>query len=129
MRYLRSSGLPMFISRNHRLAFQFALLALVPLLAWSQGTYTTSFPNTENPISEGGKWIRRSAVLDSDWTNCPELRPALVFGTHGRTGDYDDSACILTGTWGPTQTVQATVSSANQDANYIQEVELRLRVP
>ena len=34
-----------------------ALVALTPLFAWSQGTYTTNFPLTENPILENGNWI------------------------------------------------------------------------
>ena len=46
-----------FISRYFRLSIQLGLLAFLPVMAWSQGTYTTNFPSTENPISEGGRWI------------------------------------------------------------------------
>jgi hypothetical protein len=44
------------------------------VLAWSSGpqalarTYTTTFPLTENPISEGGNWINGKAV-GLDWAN------------------------------------------------------------
>jgi len=42
---------------------------------------------------------------------------------------YDDSTALLKGTWGPNQTVQATVRSVNpnQDGKVWEEVELRLR--
>ena len=90
-------------------------------------TYTTNFPNTENPISEGGNW-KNGAADGVDWTNC-RTKPGLVFGTESGTSrnQYDDSTCILTGSWGPVQTVQATVFSQNQSNRYHQEMELRLR--
>jgi hypothetical protein len=91
-------------------------------------TYATNFANTENPISEGGNW-QNGAANGVDWTNC-RSKPGLVFGTEIGTGrnqyQYDDSTSILTGTWGPLQTVQATVFSQNQSRTCLQEVELRL---
>ena len=92
----------------------------------SATTYTTNFPNTENPIAEGGNW-KNGAADGIDWTNC-RTKPGLVFGTESGTGrnQYDDSTCILGGKWGPQQTVQATVFSQNQSDAYFQEVELRL---
>ena len=92
----------------------------------SATTYSTHFPNTENPISEGGNW--KNGTLDGiDWTDC-RTGPGVVFGTESGTNSnqYDDSTCILTGTWGPLQTVEATVFSQNQNEAYFQEVELRL---
>lgn len=89
-------------------------------------TYTTKFPNTENPILEGSNW--KNGALDGvDWTDC-RTKHGLVFGTETGTNSnqYDDSTCILTGTWGPLQIVQATVFSQNQSDAYFQEVELRL---
>jgi hypothetical protein len=90
-------------------------------------TYTTNFPNTENPMSEHDHW-KNGAADGIDWTNC-RTKPGLVFGVEsGRNSNqYDDSTCILTGAWGPLQTVQATVFSRNQSRIYFQEVELRLR--
>jgi hypothetical protein len=92
-------------------------------------TYSTNFPVSQNPISEGGSW-KNGGADGIEWTNC-RAKPGLIFGTEGGSGkgtnQYDDSTCILTGTWGPLQTVQATVFSQNQSNAYFQEVELRLR--
>jgi hypothetical protein len=90
-------------------------------------TYTTNFPNTENPLSEHGHW-KNGAADGIDWTNC-RTSPGLVVGVESGRGSnqYDDSTCILTGAWGPLQTVQATVFTRNQSRIYFQEVELRLR--
>jgi len=54
-------------------------------------TYTTNFANTENPISEGGKW-QNGAANGVDWTNC-RTKSGLVFGTESGTSEnqYDDS--------------------------------------
>ena len=113
----------------------FTGLLFFPPFAFAM-TYTTNFPNIENPMSEGNHW-KNGAVDGIDWTNC-RTNPGMVFGTErvrnynqtesGKSNNhqYDDSTCILTGTWGPLQTVQATVFSRNQSRSYFQEVELRL---
>jgi hypothetical protein len=90
-------------------------------------TYTTNFPNTENPLSEQGHW-KNGGADGIDWTNC-RTSPGLVIGVESGRGSnqYDDSTCILAGAWGPLQTVQATVFTRNQSRIYFQEVELRLR--
>src|SRR5258706_5410200 len=90
-------------------------------------TYTTNFPIAENPVFEGGKWSNgRTDGLD--WFNVA-TQPGLAYGTQLGGGGFDDSTAILTGSWGPTQTVQATVHSINQspDDSVVEEVELRLR--
>ncbi|MBV9877333.1 MAG: hypothetical protein JO025_21570 [Verrucomicrobia bacterium] len=89
-------------------------------------TYTTNFAKTENPISEAGHW-QNGASDGVDWADCC-TKSGLVFGTEDGTSKnpYDDSTSILTGTWGPLQTVQATVFSQNQSSTCLQEVELRL---
>ena len=94
-------------------------------------TYTTNFPLTEDPILEGGKWL--NGKKDGlDWANV-RTTPGFAFGTE-IGGDrpelqkYDDSTALLAGTWGPEQTVQATVRRTNKDSdNIYQEVEVRLR--
>src|SRR6476660_2660604 len=86
------------------------------------GPYTTQFPATENTISEGGKWIRGRAV-GLDWADV-RTTTNKAFGTESGTVDYDDSTAILTGTWGPDQTVQATVFASQ---GFHGEVEFRLR--
>ncbi|MGA2609518.1 MAG: hypothetical protein ABSD89_11935 [Halobacteriota archaeon] len=87
-------------------------------------TYTTSFPLTENPISEGGKWIN-GGTTGLDWANV-QTTPGLAFGTQTDTINYDDSTAILAGSWGPSQTVQATVHVLNQSSGLFEEVELRV---
>ena len=85
-------------------------------------TYATSFPNTENPISEGHSWVSGSTVRTT---------PGLAFGT--QTGalppPYTDSSALLSGAWGSDQFVQIVVwwdgaSGTNSDYD---EVEIRLR--
>ena len=79
---------------------------------------------TENPISEGGRWINGGAV-GLDWTNV-STTPGLAIG-HQVGADYTDATALLTGTWGPDQQVSATVYSVSQNDACYQEVELRLR--
>jgi hypothetical protein len=86
--------------------------------------YTTSFPLTENPISEGGNWINGGTV-GLDWTNVRET-PGFAFGTQ-TSGGFDDSTALLTGEWGPNQTVSAVVKIAGSDTGSFEEVELRVR--
>jgi len=96
----------------------------------THGTYTTNFPLTENPISEGGKWTNgRTDALD--WANV-RTTPGFAFGTESgglrsAPQKYDDSTALLAGTWGPNQTAQATVRAVNQNEKINEEVELRLR--
>jgi hypothetical protein len=42
--------------------------AAVTVVSTGAHRYTTNFPLTENPISEGGRWINGGAV-GLDWTN------------------------------------------------------------
>ena len=86
-------------------------------------TYTTNFPLTENPISEGGKWINGAAV-GLDWSNV-QTTPGLAFDVSG--AGYNDGTALLAGSWGPDQTAQATVRCKNPSSGIYQEVELRLR--
>lgn len=96
----------------------------------THGTYTTKFPLTENPISEGGNWIN-GQTAGLDWANI-RTTPGFAFGTESGAvktvpEKYDDSAALLAGTWGPNQTAQATVHTVNQNDKIWEEVELRLR--
>jgi hypothetical protein len=102
---------------------------LIAVLVWPvlshANTYTTNFPLAENPISENGNWISGGAV-GLDWSDV-QTTPGLACGTQNgqSSGIYDDSTACLAGSWGPNQTVQATVAG-NQDNSAIEEVELRL---
>jgi hypothetical protein len=107
-----------------------SILSLVFLLLGSPALgariYTTTFPSTENPISEGGNWIN-GKTNGLDWADV-RTTPGFAFGTQSGTNGYDDSTALLTGTWGPDQTAEATVHLGNQGVPPIyEEVELRLR--
>src|ERR1700747_86690 len=114
---------------TNKLPFGIALFLLtVPLFA---GTYSTTFPATENPISEGGHWTSGSAAGTCGGHPCYyDIRttggkPGYAFGTMpSPPPGADDSTAILTGTWGLNQTVTATVHIPNYTAG---ELEIRLR--
>jgi hypothetical protein len=92
----------------------------------THGTYSTSFPSSENPISEGGNWAGGGSV-GGDWTNV-RTTSGLAFGTQSGNDGYNDSVAILQGTWRPDQSASATVHTVNQQGgNVFQEVELLLR--
>lgn len=55
-------------------------------------SYSTTFPLTENPISEGGVW----AHTTNQWT-AVRTSGGNAFGTNGITNTYDDSYALLTG--------------------------------
>ncbi len=107
-------------------------LPAAPTPAGLHGPYRTDFPRAENPLSEDGQWYNGQAD-GLDWADV-RTTPGFAFGTEigGSRPDpqkYDDSTALLKGTWGPNQTVQATVHSVNQnqDGKVWEEVELRLR--
>ena len=88
------------------------VMALAPALAWSQGTYTTSFPLTENPISEGGKWIGGQSAGGNLWGNV-QTTPGLAFGVSEPT-QYGDPTAILAGSWGQAQSAAAPLRPERQ---------------
>jgi hypothetical protein len=98
--------------------------ALVTVLPPGVHRYTTKFPRSERPISEGGRWITGGAV-GLDWTDV-STTAGLAVG-HQVGPSYTDATAILTGRWEPDQTAWATVHTTNQNDDCFQEVELRLR--
>jgi hypothetical protein len=88
-------------------------------------TYSTDFPLTENPISEGGNWINGKTV-GLDWANVSTIQGRAI-GLQPGSIKYDDATALLTGVWGSDQTVTATVYTVNQNSNIFEEVEIRLR--
>lgn len=116
---------PMFsFSRMRFFAFQLGLLTLTPALAWPQGIYTSSFPNTENPISQGGLWVGGQSAGGNLWGNI-QTTLGFAFGVTQPT-QFGDPTAILTGTWGANQSVSATVKIVSAQNN-THEVEVRLR--
>jgi hypothetical protein len=104
-----------------------ASLGCLPCLQAAATTYSTQFPATENPLSEGGMWMGGRSV-GLAWADFQSV-PGLAFGKQSGNspGLYDDSVALLTGTWGPDQTVQAVVKTVNQNDNIFEELEIRLR--
>lgn len=90
--------------------------------------YQTNFSLVENPISEQARWI--SGGVGVDWKDMRTLVGNKLCGTQDGNqgaGVFNDSVACLTGTWGPTQTVQATVyNNLGAGGNYFTEVELHL---
>ncbi len=85
-------------------------------------TYTTNFPLTENPMTEGGRWMEGKTV-GIDWGNI-STTPGVAIGTAGPKR-FADATALLTGTWGPTQTAEAVV--LKKSVFHYPEVSLRLR--
>ncbi len=89
---------------------------------WARN-YTTTFPLTENPLSENGNWINAFPMRTSG---------GVAYGT--QTGlethpPYNDAAAVLAGQWGPDQSVTAIIHSINQQGgNVYEEVELNVRM-
>jgi hypothetical protein len=65
--------------------------------------YSTNFPLTENPISEGGRWINGAAV-GLDWADV-QTTGGFAGGVGPASAAYADPTAIVSGTWGPNQTV------------------------
>lgn len=102
------------------------LLLLLLVQVAKAETYVTTFPLTENPISEVGRWICGKTV-GLDWTDV-STNLNKAHGNYSPSNPrYTDPTALLTGNWGPNQTVQAVVYSINPTNVYYQEVELRLR--
>ncbi len=109
-----------------------ARVIFLVLLAWVSGTaapartYTTHFPLTENPISEGTNWIN-GQTTGLDWADV-STTPGLAIGLESGFTGYDDATALLTGTWGSNQMATGTVYATNRMAgNVYEEVEIRLR--
>src|SRR5216684_3003921 len=102
------------------------VILLLAAVAVAQ-TYTTNFPLTEDPISEGGKWIN-AGVVGLDWSNV-RATPGFAFGTNSGTVAFADSWALLAGTWGSDQIVQAAIKDQNPAdlAGCFQDIELVLR--
>ena len=99
--------------------------------------YSTTFSQTENPISEGGRWVGGDRGGTSFWEGHfwtgdrlwgdVQTSHGIAYGVDEPT-KFGDPTAILAGTWGPTQTVTAKVRvNKVPTRNCCHEVELRLR--
>jgi hypothetical protein len=99
---------------------------LLSCVSLSARTYKTSFPLTENPISENGNWVNGKAQ-GLDWADV-STTPGFARGEQAPDrGNYNDSVALLTGVWGPNQTVETTVRDLASDGRPAREIEIRLR--
>ncbi len=112
--------------------------AVVSSDARGEHFYRTSFPQIENPISESGVWVGGSSAGASIraggslwsrgrlWGNV-QTNHGVAYGVDEPT-EFGDPTAILAGSWGPTQSVTATVHINNVPmGGCCHEVELRLR--
>ena len=89
-------------------------------------TYTTTFAATENPISEGGKWINGAAAGGNLWGNV-QTTPGLAFGV-SEPSQFGDPTAILSGTWAADQSAEATIKIVTAPTGTCcHEAEVRLR--
>jgi len=99
-------------------------------------TYSTSFPLTENPISEGGKWVSGGNAPGGGASNGPtNMRTTggvKAYGTQGGVGlGYDDSVALLQNigfTWGRNQYTTGIVYLNPQTNAQDPEVELQVNM-
>ncbi len=88
----------------------------------SQKTYTTNFPVTENPISEGGRWTNGGIFGKTDVQTSPGKAYGTMVSFNG--SEFIDSCACLSG-FGPDHEVLCTIS--NSGAMNGLEVEILLR--
>jgi chitodextrinase len=93
----------------------------------SAASYTTNFPLTENPISEGGAWAQGGKKTGLDWSNV-RTNGSIAYGTQTGSGGYDDSIALLSG-FSPNYRVTAVVhfAGSRSSSTSSHEVELILR--
>jgi hypothetical protein len=85
-------------------------------------TYTTTFPDKEQTLSQGGRWLG-GQTPGVDW-GFISTTPGYAWGTAGPK-HFADSEALLKGAWGPNQTVEAVVRKVA--VHDWPEVSLRLR--
>lgn len=109
MLWFSHSGAPNFLPITH---------------AATNGTYSTTFPLKENPISEAGNWISGAAAGHNLWGDV-QTSAGFVFGVSEPTV-YGDPTAILTGSWGASQQVHAVIKINSQPTQCCHEIEVRL---
>jgi hypothetical protein len=85
-------------------------------------SYSTMFPLTESPISEGGHWMG-GKTIGLDWGDV-STTPGYAFG-HAGPKAYADSVALLTGEWPSNQSVEVVVGK--RAVFRYPEVSIRLR--
>lgn len=98
----------------------------------TSNSYTTTFPTTENPISQGGRWVCGSTSTGTTSWNDMRVTAGLAFGKQDGlqgAGVYNDSVCMLTGTWSNQQDITGVAKATAQvcTGSDYEEVELLAR--
>lgn len=93
-------------------------------------SFSTTFSGTENPISEGGAWVKSGLTDGIDW-KAVKTAGGLASGTQvAPFTNYDDSLALLSG-FRPIHRVSCVLHVANQGARNAgtssHEVEILLR--
>ena len=89
--------------------FFIAMVAMFCVCTTLAQRYSTNFTLTENPISEGGKWVNGESV-GFDWNNVLTA-PGEAFGAHLIDGPrYADCIAHLNTSFVADQFAQGTVS-------------------
>ena len=107
----------------------FSSIASATTQAASGSAYTTQFGLTENPISEGGKWINGKAA-GLDWNSPQTLAgKACASVLSGVPNRYNDSIAHLNTSFKANQYAQGTVyrAAGYAPADLKHEIELLLR--
>lgn len=101
-----------------RASFSIGSIAAAPV-------FSTAFPATENPLSQGGIWTN-GGTTGLDWTDV-QTTAALAFATQvpHTSPPFNDSIACLSG-YGPDQWCLAKISNPGNAASF-REVELHLR--
>jgi hypothetical protein len=88
----------------------------------TQKIYSTTFPLTENPISEGGNWVN-GGTTGLDWSNVQTIGAVKAWGTQVPSGGgFNDSIAVLTGTWGSNQAAQGISAIQPSATNEIEVI-------
>jgi hypothetical protein len=102
------------------------IVLILTSLSCLANSYSTSFPLTDNPVSEGGNWQTTGWNMTSGPNN-PTMRttPGLAFG-NWTSGGRTDAIAILGGTWGSAQSASGVVHVVIDPGSDTHEVELHL---
>jgi hypothetical protein len=105
----------------------FLILILFVMNCNSQAkNYSTNFHFTENPISDGGMWIGGQSAGNNLWGNV-QTNGIMAYGVSEPT-QFGDPTGLLTGSWGPEQTAEATIEiNTTPGGTCCHEAEVRLR--
>jgi hypothetical protein len=87
-------------------------------------TYTTNFPLTENPMSEGGRWTDGGIFGKTNVQTSPGKAYGTMIGFDHV--NFIDSCACLSG-FGPNHEIMGTISNSGGFSGYSLEVELHLR--